>query len=132
MSKTNPETAIFLTDDEKTVNEKIKRAETAFEGKMSEALQNHIFLAKELGATEEELKMIDDIIARHLANEKVMGDFKNLFAKIVNRFISDFKTRKDNIMADASLIDKILEKGARLARKNASETMGLVREVMYK
>lgn len=46
MSKTNPGGAIFLTDDLKTVANKIKSAETAFEGVMNEKLESLILIAK--------------------------------------------------------------------------------------
>jgi len=86
MSKTSPETAIFLTDSPDEVIQKIKKAETAFEGQMSNALKNHIFLAKELSSDENEHKKIDIIIGRHLKGEKVMGEFKDAFSDIVNSF----------------------------------------------
>src|SRR3989339_17292 len=132
MSKTSPETAIFLTDSPDEVIQKIKKAETAFEGQMSNALKNHIFLAKELSSDENEHKKIDIIIGRHLKGEKVMGEFKDAFSDIVNSFLATFQTNRKKITENPDYIESILEKGNAIARSNADETMAVVNATMYK
>ena len=131
MSKTSPQGAIFLTDDAKTVAQKIKGAETAFEGKMTEKLESHILLAKELCKKKSEQEEIDALIKKHKKGELVMGQFKNVFTRIVQNFLTEFQTKKAEITRDPLCIPSILEQGAKIARANAQETLRLVKKAMY-
>ncbi len=132
MSKTNPEGAIFLTDDLKTVANKIKIAETAFEGVMNERLESHILIAKELAKTESEREEVDAVIEAHKNGKAVMGQFKQLLTRIVQNFLIDFQEKRSRIVEDPSYISSVLKEGAEMARKNAIETLGEVKEVLYR
>jgi len=132
MSKSNPDGAIFLTDDKKTVIKKIKSAQTATEGKMSQQLESHILVAKNLAKTEEQRNEIDEIIKEHKKGEQVMGNFKNLLADIINSFLSDFQNKRANIIKDKQYILDILEEGKKQATDNAIKTLELVKRSMYK
>jgi len=130
MSKTNPGGAIFLTDDMETVAKKIKAAETAFEGVMSDKLESHILIAKGLAKTESKRNEVDAIIQAHKSGKPVMGQFKQLLTRIVQNFLTEFQTKRAEIMRDPSYIPFILEKGAKVARENAIETLEEVRRVL--
>jgi len=130
MSKTNPDGAIFLTDDATTVARKIKAAETAFEGVMNEKLESHILIAKGLAKTLSEREEVDAIIEAHKRGKPVMGQFKQLLTRIVQNFIEEFQTKRAEITRDPSYITSILKEGAKVARENASETLGEVRRVL--
>lgn len=130
MSKTNPEGAIFLTDDLNTVSKKIKRAETAFEGKMTDQLESHIIVAKSLAKTDEERLQVDAIIEAHKDFKPVMGDFKKLFTKIVQEFIQEFQERRAEITRHPDLVPSILEQGAVKARANAEDTLIQIKEAL--
>ncbi len=131
MSKSNPDGAIFLTDDEKTVIKKIKSAQTASEGKMSQQLESHILVAKNLAKTEEQKNKIDEIIKKHKKGEQVMGSFKNLLTDIINSFLSDFQKKRAEIIKDKQYIQNILEEGKKQAKNNAIKTLKLVKQSMY-
>lgn len=130
MSKTSPAGAIFLTDNAKVVAQKIKGAETAFEGKMTEKLESHILLAKGLCKKESELEEIDALIKQHKKGKPVMGQFKELFTHIVQSFLSEFQIKKAEIMRNPSRLSSVLERGAEAARTNAQETLRLVKKAM--
>ena len=130
MSKTNPGGAIFLTDNAKTVAKKIKTAETAFEGAMNDKLESHILIAKELAKTESERNEVDAIIKAHKNGKPVMGQFKQILTRIVQNFLDEFQAKRAEITRDPSYISSVLEKGAKMARKNAIETLDEVRNVL--
>lgn len=132
MSKSSPEGAILLDDSAETISKKIKTAETAFEGKMTDNLQSHILVAKGLAKTEEEKKEIDEIIKEHLSGKPVMGKFKQLFIKITQQFLEEFQNKKAEIIKDPAYISKILEEGAKIASQNADETLSLAMKAIYK
>jgi len=123
MSKSNPDGAIFLSDDMETVAKKIKGAETAFEGVMNEKLESHILIAKGLAKTESERAEVDTIIQAHKSGRRVVGQFKQLMTRIVQNFLRDFQEKRAEVMKDPSYIPSLLEEGAKVARENAIETL---------
>ena len=130
MSKSVPEGAIFLTDDLTKVKKKIKSAETAFEGKMSDSLQSHITAIKELTDDPIVHGKVDAIIKEHLAGKQVMGVFKEIFAEVVTEFLANFQAKRAEITKDPKYIDKILEKGSEIAKANAEATIQIVKKAM--
>ncbi|GIW66013.1 MAG: tryptophan--tRNA ligase [Candidatus Parcubacteria bacterium] len=130
MSKSNPGGAIFLTDDLKTVANKIKAAETAFEGVMNEKLESHILIAKGLAKTQSERDEVDAVIQEHKSGKPVMGQFKQILTRIVQNFLSEFQEKRAEILHDPSYISSALEEGAKVARENAIETLSEVRKVL--
>ena len=130
MSKTNPGGALFLTDDMEMVAKKIKAAETAFEGVVNDKLESHILIAKELAKTESERDEVDAIIQAHKSGKPVMGQFKQLLTRIVQNFLEEFQAKRAETTKDPSYIPSVLEEGAKVARKNAIETLDEVRKVL--
>ena len=130
MSKSVPGGAIFLTDDLAKVAKKIKSAETATEGVMTDSLQSHITLAKELCGDPAVHLNIDSIISEHLEGKQVMGVFKDLLATIVVDFLRQFQTRRAEIVKDPSYIDSIRKEGVSVVLANAESTLDLVRSSM--
>ena len=131
MSKSLPESAIFLTDAPKDAARKIKRAETATEGEMTENLKSHIELAKELSDSAAEQKQIDEIIEAHMRKKQDMDQLKSLFAKIVEEFLKKFQSRFNEVMRNQQRVDLILEEGAKIARASANETLEIVKGALY-
>ncbi|MFB6212316.1 MAG: tryptophan--tRNA ligase [Candidatus Magasanikbacteria bacterium] len=131
MSKSNPKGALFLTDDMKTVEKKIKSAVTAFEGEMSDELESHILVAKELAETKEERQKIDSIIEEHMNGERVMGDFKQAFTDIVQKFLKKFQSRRAEIIQDENFLPSVLREGKKVAEKNARSTLKEAKSVMH-
>lgn len=132
MSKTTPAGAIFLTDDSDTIAQKIKRAETAIEGKMSEKLESHILIAKCLAKNDQQKSEIDFIISEHKKGMAVMGQFKQLLTQIVQEFVADFQQKRNEIIKDKSLVSDILANGKKTAKINSQKTIKLVKNAMNK
>lgn len=130
MSKSNPDGAIFLTDDLETITNKIKTAETAFERVMNEKLESLILIAKGLAKTESERDEVDVIIQAHKKGKRVMIQFKQVLIRIVKNFIEEFQAKRAEIIRDPSYISSVLEDGAKLARENANETLSKVRNIL--
>ena len=129
MSKSNPSGAIFLTDSVKDATQKIRKAETAIEGKITPRLESHILIAKGLCKTKKEIDQIDKLVAQHKNGNAVMGQFKQLMAQIVVNFLQDFQSKRAKIKTKH--IDSVLKNGAKIAQKNADETLGLVKKVLF-
>jgi len=130
MSKSSPGGAIFLTDDAKTIANKIKTAETAFEGVMNEKLESHILIAKGLAKSESERDEVNAIIKAHKSGKPVMGQFKQILTRIVQNFTEEFQAKRSEIARDPLYIPSILEEGARVARENAVKTINEVKKVL--
>ncbi len=131
MSKTSPAGALFLTEDLKSASDKIKKSETAFEGKMTEKLKSHIILARGLAKNEKDKKEIDLIIEKHKKGEAVMGEFKKVFTRIVLEFLKDFQGKRKKIIENPEYISLVLEKGKKIAEANANKTMALVEKALF-
>lgn len=130
MSKSIPQGALFLTDDMATIAKKIKSAETAVEGEMTDRLQSHILIAKGLATTDEQRANIDAIITQHQQGQAVMGDFKSLFTTIAQEFLGDFQAKRAEITARPDYIADILDHGATHAKKIASQTLADVMQAL--
>jgi len=131
MSKTSPESAIFLTDSVEEAKKKIKRATTATEGEMSDALKSHIILAKGLAKKEEDIMKVDEIIQEHMSGKQVMGAFKELLGKIVGEFLLEFQEKKKQVVKDKNYVPSILERGNKFAQEIADRTMAEVERAMF-
>lgn len=126
MSKSNPGGAIFLTDSVEECARKIKIAETAPAGTMSQQLESLVQIAKGLSKTNSQKEQIDAIINSHMNGEPAMGKFKKLLTQIVQKFLKEFQARRADIIKDPDYIHSILTKGAKVAKKNATETLNEV------
>jgi len=131
MSKSLPEGAIFLNDDLKTVAQKIKSAQTAFEGEMTDNLKSCILIAKNLAKTKKETELIDQIIKDHLSGKKVMKEFKEILTKIVQNFLAEFQEKKQKILKEKDYLSFILTEGNKIARENALETLEAMKKVIH-
>ncbi|NCD01227.1 tryptophan--tRNA ligase [bacterium] len=126
MSKTKPETAIFLNDEASVIKKKIMKAETAVEGKDSDKIQSLLNIVKAIKPERE--SFMQEIINRHRKGEKVMGEFKKALAEIVIEFTNVFQEKRKNISDDD--VRKILNKGAKIANKNADLVIEKVEKAM--
>lgn len=126
MSKTKSETAIFLNDETSVIKKKIMKAETAVEGKNSDKIQSLLNIVKAIKPEKE--SFMQEIVSRHKKGEKVMGEFKKALAEIVIEFTNVFQEKRKNISDDD--VRKILNKGAKIANKNADLVIEKVEKAM--
>ncbi len=129
MSKSdeNQNGVLFLTDDDKEIVNKIKRAVTdsGREIKFSEekpGISNLITLY--YIATGKSIQQIEEEFAG-----RGYGDFKNAVAEAMVEFLRPFKEKYFEIRSDEAYLTNVLKKGAETARQIASRTL---REVYQK
>ncbi|MFA6325356.1 MAG: tryptophan--tRNA ligase [Candidatus Paceibacterota bacterium] len=126
MSKSKPEDAIFLTDDTNTVINKIKRAQTATAGIMSENLESHLTLIKAICHDAEILEKVNCIISDHINGLNTMGIFKKIFTEVVINFLSEFQSKRQNIVKNNVKYLSDLQQSNKIAISRAKETMKIV------
>lgn len=119
MSKSKPQGAIFLTDTPEVILKKMKQAETAIEGEMSDKLLSLITISKLLAPNR--IQEIDDFIICHMNGEKVMGGFKKMVAEIIISFTVSFQEKRAHITDNE--VREILTRGASVAQKNALDVI---------
>jgi len=132
MSKSLPDAAILLSDSPKEVAQKIKRAQTANAGEMTESLKSHITLSEALCSNDAERREIASIIKTHMAGKTVMKDFKQLMTSVIIGFLDRFHDERTRIEKNRSYIAEILDSGNKIAEANAQETIEMVLEAMKK
>lgn len=129
MSKSQPAGAILLSDSPDEAAKKIKRAETANAGEMTDKLHSFTTLISAL-ATSTELLQIDELVKAHQSGKSVMADLKGLATVIITRFITEFTAKKQAITPDH--IKQVLAAGAKVATMNADHTLELVNQALYR
>ena len=124
--------AIFLSDDEKTVNEKVrgmytdpKRIRADIPGTVE---GNPVFIYHD--AFNPNTAEVEDFKARYRAGKVGDVEVKKSLARAINAFLEPFRQRRAQYEAQPDLSEDILVTGTRRARAEAEQTMALVREAM--
>lgn len=128
MSKTNPRQAIMFTDEISEVYKKIKGAVTATPGEWNPVIESHFTVASEMTTDPAHLSELVQLRERHMAGERVMADFKQLWGEIMEVALTNFrKHRAATSEADVTWYRQV---GTEAARKNAQEVLNGMKEVM--
>ncbi len=127
MSKSNPSGAILIDDPIEISLNKIKKAQSAFAGVMTDSLESLIKIG-EYVSNEEEKKVLEDIVKSHMNSKNVMGELKSTISFGMSRYLEEFQQRKSKIVD--SDVEKLLQEGGKKAKENAKETIKEVRESM--
>ncbi len=124
--------AIFLSDDEKTVNEKVrgmytdpKRIRADIPGTVE---GNPVFIYHD--AFNPDTAEIEDFKARYRAGTVGDVEVKKSLARAINAFLEPLRARRAHYEAQPGLIEDIIVTGTRRARAEAEQTMALVRAAM--
>jgi tryptophanyl-tRNA synthetase len=124
--------AIYLSDDEKTVNEKVrgmytdpKRIRADIPGTVE---GNPVFIYHD--AFNPNTAEIEDFKARYRTGTVGDVEVKKSLARAINAFLEPFRERRAHYEAQPGLIEDIIVTGTRRARAEAEQTMALVREAM--
>jgi tryptophanyl-tRNA synthetase len=120
MSKSNPNGAILLDDPVDVSLNKVKRAQSAFAGEMSESLDSLIKIGKFVSDKSGQ-KEIDELVSKHMNGESVMKDLKDVIIESLRKYLTDFQEKKSQ-MSDSEVLE-IAKKGGIIAKKNAQETI---------
>ena len=121
-SAVNPAGCVFFTDTAKQVEKKFKRAMTDSDTTIAYDIKNKPGVSNLLGIQAAITgKSIDDLVAGY--EGKMYGHLKVETAQMVNEELNPIREKIDELMADKTELERILEKGAEKARAKASVTI---------
>jgi tryptophanyl-tRNA synthetase len=121
MSKSKPNGAIFLKDSPDVVARKIRRAQTAEAGTMTDVLASHFLLGERLATTEAARAELSGIRDRHMDGQQVMGEFKDSLTEVTTNYLQGFQERFAGF-SDADT-KRVLRSGGEAATAKAEEVM---------
>jgi tryptophanyl-tRNA synthetase len=124
--------AIFLSDDEETVNRKVlgmftdpKRVRADIPGRVE---GNPVFVYHD--AFNPDLAEVEDLKARYRLGNVGDVEVKRKLARAINEFLEPLRERRAQYEAQPGLVDDILVDGIRRVRSLAQETLDMVYEAM--
>ncbi len=124
--------AIFLSDDEKTVNKKVNgmytdpnRTSADVPGRVE---GNPVFIYHD--AFNPDKAEIADLKARYLAGKVGDVEVKQKLAKALNDFLDPIRERRVHFEAQSGLVDEIIYDGTLRMREEARETLNLAKKAM--
>ena len=120
--------AIFLSDDEKTVNQKVfsmytdpNRIRADIPGRVE---GNPVFIYHD--AFNPDVDEVDDLKARYLQGKVGDVEVKKKLARAINNFLEPVRQRRSELAAQPDLVEQILLDGIKRAQVRAGETMAMV------
>ena len=123
---------IYLSDDAATVEQKVrgmytdpKRIRADIPGTVE---GNPVFIYHEIFNTDTE--EVDDLKERYRTGCVGDVEVKRKLSRAINDFLDPIRERRAYYASQPGLVEEILDAGIRRARKEAAETMTLVREAM--
>ena len=124
--------AIFLSDDENAVNQKVRgmftdpnRVRADIPGRVE---GNPVFIYHD--AFNPDVDEVNDLKERYLKGAVGDVEVKQKLAKAINNFLEPMRERRAQYEAQPSLVEDLLVAGTERARAEAQKTMALVREAM--
>jgi tryptophanyl-tRNA synthetase len=126
--------AIFLSDDEKTVREKVAKMYTdptrIHPTDPGHVEGNPVFVYLDTfasGADKERVKKLKD---RYEKGEVGDVEVKKFLAEVLNKFLDTIRKKRAQLEKENSLVDAILEEGTKKARSEATRTLEQIKEAM--
>ena len=132
MSKSeNQNATLYLSDSDKLISEKIKKAKTDSgpttpNSEKPDYIEN-IFQLMKLVSSRDTVSHYEDAFNSCSIR---YGDMKKQMTEDMIKFISPIREKAEAIRNDDKYLKDVMEKGAEKARKSAKITMDVVREVM--
>lgn len=124
--------AIFLSDDEATVTEKVRgmftdpnRIRADIPGRVE---GNPVFIYHD--AFNPDVDEVNDLKERYRAGKVGDVEVKKKLAKAINNFLEPIRERRAYYESKPGLVEEVLVAGTERMRVEAAETMALVREAM--
>jgi tryptophanyl-tRNA synthetase len=131
MSKSR-DNAIYLSDDEETVNRRVmgmytdpKRVRADIPGRVED---NPVFVYHD--AFNPDVDEVDDLKERYRLGKVGDVEVKRQLARSINHFLEPFRERRAGYESQPGLVDDILIEGIRRVRGIAQETMEMVYDAM--
>lgn len=124
--------AIFLSDDEDTVNQKVRgmftdpnRVRADIPGKVE---GNPVFIYHD--AFNPDIDEVNDLKERYRKGTVGDVEVKKKLAKAINNFLEPMRQRRAEYEAHPDTVDEVIVEGTRRAQKIARETIEMVRDAM--
>ncbi len=124
--------AIFLSDDEKAVTQKVRgmftdpnRVRADIPGRVE---GNPVFIYHD--AFNPDVDEVNDLKERYLKGTVGDVEVKQKLAKAINNFLQPMRERRAQYESQPSLVEDLLVAGTERARAEAQKTMALVRDAM--
>lgn len=124
--------AIFLSDDEETVTRRVfsmytdpKRIRADIPGTVE---GNPVFVYHD--TFNPDMDEVDDLKERYRKGRVGDVEVKRKLARALNHFLEPIRARRTRYASQPGLVEEILDAGINRMRKEAQETMALVREAM--
>lgn len=127
MSKSSPSGCVFLLDENKVAEKKIKsavtdsEAEVRFDDQSKPGVSNLLTLQKAITG-----KSIESLESAYVG--RGYGDLKKETAEIVLGVVEPIRTRVNELLTDPAELESLMNKGAQKAREAAEPTLDLVYE----
>lgn len=122
MSKSLPQGCLFLTDDDETVREKVKRAVTDSGSEVradraeKPAIHNLLTIYAAMAG-----KSVEEVAKEHAGSNYLV--FKEALAETINTALAPFRERKRSLAEDRESVMAVLRRGAEKAQSVASATL---------
>jgi len=124
--------AIFLSDDAKTVEEKVrgmytdpKRVRADIPGTVE---GNPVFIYHD--AFNDQKDEVDDLKERYRQGKVGDVEVKRKLAAAINRFLDPIRARRAELEANPRIVEEVLGAGSERARQEAAETLQKIRDAM--
>jgi len=124
--------AIFLSDDEKTVNQKVfsmytdpNRIRADIPGRVE---GNPVFIYHD--AFNPDVDEVDDLKARYLQGKVGDVEVKKKLSRAINNFLEPIRQRRSELAAQPDLVEQVLFDGIKRTQARAGETMEMVYNAM--
>ncbi len=126
--------AIFLSDNEKTVEERVmkmytdpKRIHPTDPGNVE---GNPVFTYLDAFASEADKSKVSDLKERYKKGQVGDVEVKKFLIKVLNKFLDPIRLSRANFEKQKDLVEEILEEGTKKARQEATETLTLAKKTM--
>jgi tryptophanyl-tRNA synthetase len=124
--------AIFLSDDAKTVEQKVRtmytdpnRVRADIPGKVE---GNPVFIYHD--AFNDDVEEVNDLKERYLQGKVGDVEVKRKLAAAINRFLDPIRERRAEYSSQPKLVKEVIEAGSECARREADETLRLMKDAM--
>lgn len=124
--------AIFLSDDAKTVEQKVRgmytdpnRVRADIPGKVE---GNPVFIYHD--AFNDDTAEVDDLKERYRQGKVGDVEVKKKLAAAINRFLEPIRQRRAELEAQPSIVTEVLAAGSERARAEAEETLRMMKDTM--